>query len=75
MRNQRYTPSWQRRRASVDGLQRRTGDAQVVIHDSLDVPGDELSTLRFAGALALYRSLVAGAERLSPVPLAPATAS
>ena len=42
---------------------------------SLDDPGHETSALQFAGALALYRSLVAGVARLSPVPLAPATAS
>jgi hypothetical protein len=44
------------------------------IHGSLDGPGQE-SPLRFTGALALYRSLAASVARLSPAPLAPATAS
>jgi hypothetical protein len=45
------------------------------IHSSLEGPGHETSTLQFAGALALYRSLVASVARLFPVPLAPATAA
>jgi multidrug resistance protein MdtO len=53
---------------ALDALER-------AIHASPDTPGHAISTLRFAGALALYRSLVARIARLSPAPLAPATAS
>jgi multidrug resistance protein MdtO len=61
--------------AAVPNLVGALDALERAIHGSPDAPGHAISTLRFAGALALYRSLVAGVARLSPVPLAPATAS
>jgi len=53
---------------ALDALER-------AVHSSLDAPGEVTTTPRFAGTLALYRSLVASVARLSPTSLAPATVS
>jgi hypothetical protein len=45
------------------------------IPDNRGAPGEATATLRLGATLAIYRSLVATITRLSPVPLAPATAS
>jgi len=54
--------------SALDALER-------AIYGSPDAPGHAISTPRFAGALALYRSLVASVARLSPGPLTTAMAA
>jgi hypothetical protein len=44
-------------------------------HGSLDASSELITPPPLTGTLALYRSLVAAVARLSPAPLAPATAS
>jgi multidrug resistance protein MdtO len=48
---------------------------EQAIRDDRGILGEAIATPRHAGTLALYRSVVATVRRLSPVPLATATAS
>jgi len=61
--------------AAVPNLVGAFDALERAIYGSPDAPGHAISTLRFAGALALYRSLVASVARLSPVPLTTAMAA
>jgi uncharacterized membrane protein YccC len=63
-----FTPAAPDLEGALDALER-------AIPDSPDAPGEAVTTATLAGPLALYRSLVATVTRLSPVPLAMATAS
>jgi multidrug resistance protein MdtO len=61
--------------AAVPELEGALDALERAAHSSLDAPGKVATTPPLAGTLALYRSLVASVTRLSPAPLAAATAS
>jgi hypothetical protein len=61
--------------AAVPELEGALDALERAVHSSLNAPGKVATTPPLAGTLALYRSLVASVTRLSPAPLAAATAS
>jgi multidrug resistance protein MdtO len=61
--------------AAIPNLAGALDALEHAVHSSLGAPGEGITPPRFAGALTLYRSLVGSVARLSPAPLAPATAS